>query len=230
MASPTSTTTAATLLHLLLTLVAFLPYSAEAAEPVLVTVYYESLCPDSQRFITTQLYPVWIDLKDIMVLDVNAYGKSSDTSVGEGYTFECQHGPDECEGNMMLTCAKGYIPSEEQFMAFTNCVMTNFVGAAAGKQCAHEAGVDFANIENCYNTVEGQQLQHQVGLKQATLDPQLIYVPWILIDDVFSEEQLSAAQEDLRGVVCEAYQGQKPDLCNNKDFVYQYRHRFDSGI
>lgn len=48
----------------------------EGANPVTVSVYYESLCPDSRRFVVTQLYPVWQDLKEIMLLDVNSYGKS----------------------------------------------------------------------------------------------------------------------------------------------------------
>lgn len=51
-----------------------------AAEPVKVSVYYETLCPDSRNFFIGQLYPVYQDLKDIMALDVNAYGKASVSS------------------------------------------------------------------------------------------------------------------------------------------------------
>jgi hypothetical protein len=29
------------------------------AKPVLVEVYYESLCPDSRKFLMSQLYPTW---------------------------------------------------------------------------------------------------------------------------------------------------------------------------
>lgn len=51
-----------------------------AAEPVKVSVYYETLCSDSRNFFIGQLYPVYQDLKDIMALDVNAYGKASVSS------------------------------------------------------------------------------------------------------------------------------------------------------
>ncbi|XP_042892799.1 gamma-interferon-inducible lysosomal thiol reductase-like isoform X2 [Penaeus japonicus] len=186
---------------------------SEAANPVTVSVYYESLCPDSQRFVVTQLYPVWQDLKDVMTLDVNSYGKSKDSPAGDGYTFECQHGPSECEGNMMLTCAKRY-SSEEQYMSFANCIMADLVGTAAGPKCAEESGVDYTRVEDCFNSVEGQQLQHEVGVKQEKLDPPLDYVPWILINEVFTEAQLDAAQEDLRKVVCDAYEGVKPEKCS----------------
>ncbi|XP_047484318.1 gamma-interferon-inducible lysosomal thiol reductase-like [Penaeus chinensis] len=186
---------------------------AENANPVTVSVYYESLCPDSLRFVVTQLYPVWLDLKEIMLLDVNSYGKCKDSPAGDGYTFECQHGPDECEGNMMLTCAKKY-SSEEQYMSFANCTMAELVGTAAGARCAEVSGVNYTRVEDCFNSVEGQQLQHEVGAKQAELDPPLYYVPWILINDVFTEEQLDAAQEDLRKVVCDAYGDVKPEKCS----------------
>ncbi|XP_063600328.1 gamma-interferon-inducible lysosomal thiol reductase-like [Penaeus indicus] len=186
---------------------------AEGANPVTVSVYYESLCPDSQRFVVTQLYPVWLDLKEIMLLDVNSYGKCKDSPAGDGYSFECQHGPDECEGNMMLTCAKKY-SSEEQYMSFANCTMADLVGIAAGAKCAEVSGVNYTRVEDCFNSVEGQLLQHEVGVKQAELDPPLNYVPWILINDVFTEEQLDAAQNDLRKVVCDAYGDGKPEKCS----------------
>lgn len=48
-----------------------------AADPVKVSVFYETLCPDSATFFTGQLYPVYQDLKDIMIVDLNAYGIAS---------------------------------------------------------------------------------------------------------------------------------------------------------
>lgn len=52
-------------------------------------------------------------------------------------------------------------------------------------QCAQEAGItNYNDIETCTTSVEGQQLLHEVGLIQQTLDPQIYYVPWILVNDV----------------------------------------------
>ncbi len=48
--------------------------------------------------------------------------------------FECQHGPEECEGNMMVTCAKNLTQSEEVLLDFSHCVMEVFTAAAAGPE------------------------------------------------------------------------------------------------
>ncbi|KAG0702856.1 Gamma-interferon-inducible lysosomal thiol reductase [Chionoecetes opilio] len=105
--------------------------AGSGAEPVKVSVYYETLCPDSQRFFSDQLFPVFQELRDIVTLDTNAYGKAVDFMLGGTYVFVCQHGTAECEGNMMVGCAKN-LTTEEVFMAFTDCVMEEFTGPAAG--------------------------------------------------------------------------------------------------
>ena len=47
------------------------------AEKVVIEVYYESLCPDSQRFITEQLYPTWKTLGKYMEVKFFPFGKAS---------------------------------------------------------------------------------------------------------------------------------------------------------
>lgn len=60
-----------------------------------VYVYYESLCPDSQAFITKQLYPSMKILKDHVELHLVPFGKSTYQTRGSDTTFECHHGPNE---------------------------------------------------------------------------------------------------------------------------------------
>jgi len=52
-----------------------------------VYVYYESLCPDSQAFITKQLYPSMKMLKDHVDLHLIPYGKSTHLTQGSDTIF-----------------------------------------------------------------------------------------------------------------------------------------------
>ncbi|XP_042871281.1 GILT-like protein 1 [Penaeus japonicus] len=194
---------------LLVSLSAVASATATTTEKVKVTVFF-GLCPDSIKFITTQLYPVWSELRDILELDINAYGKTKETSEGDEYAFRCQHGPRECAANAMLTCAKKYIAEEQQFMNFTKCLMEKKRGILSGQECARESGVNLGAIARCHHTAEGATLQHEIGLRQQQLDPPLTYVPWILINDVFTRKQLKAAQRNLREVICGVYEGECP--------------------
>ena len=42
-----------------------------------VTVYYECLCPDSQAFITNQLYPTWEKLGKYFRVEFKPFGKAT---------------------------------------------------------------------------------------------------------------------------------------------------------
>jgi len=46
------------------------------ARPVLVGVYYESLCPDSRNFIVDKLQKVYNKLSDITFLELVPYGNA----------------------------------------------------------------------------------------------------------------------------------------------------------
>lgn len=60
---------------LLLTLL-FAAVTSINAQKLHVAVYYESLCPDSIRFITTQLNPAYESLKNYIEILFVPFGKS----------------------------------------------------------------------------------------------------------------------------------------------------------
>lgn len=84
----------------ILALFAPLVASLEVPAQVPVAVYYETLCPDSIKFITSQLYPVYTSgLKSRLNVTLVPYGKAVKNSGPNGVTFECRHGPVECYGD-----------------------------------------------------------------------------------------------------------------------------------
>lgn len=52
-----------------------LPKPENPQDRVKLSVFYETLCDDSQNFIINHLYRVYLDLMDIIELDINVYGK-----------------------------------------------------------------------------------------------------------------------------------------------------------
>ncbi|KAG7214588.1 hypothetical protein INR49_010479 [Caranx melampygus] len=72
--------------------------------PVQVGLYYESLCPGCRQFLVEMLFPTWLLLNDIMSVDLVPYGNAVEKPDGQKFIFECQHGEQECLGNMIETC------------------------------------------------------------------------------------------------------------------------------
>ncbi|KFM75245.1 Gamma-interferon-inducible lysosomal thiol reductase, partial [Stegodyphus mimosarum] len=64
---------------------------ARAARPVNVTVYYESLCPDSGRFFAEQLQPTYEVIPSYMKVELVPYGNARYKFQGGKYVFTCQH-------------------------------------------------------------------------------------------------------------------------------------------
>ena len=53
-------------------------WNTNAAKPVNVTLYYETLCPYCSRFMQNQLFPVWEKVKDddLMSVELRPYGNA----------------------------------------------------------------------------------------------------------------------------------------------------------
>ncbi|XP_046682162.1 GILT-like protein 1 [Homalodisca vitripennis] len=93
-------------------------------EKIPVTVYFESYCPDSVKFLTKQLYPTFLTpLGQYMTVSLIPYGKAKTQRAESGdVTFSCHHGEKECRGNKAIACTLKSPSStfEDQFK-FINC-------------------------------------------------------------------------------------------------------------
>ncbi|XP_039970139.1 GILT-like protein 1 [Bactrocera tryoni] len=167
-----------------------------AADKLDVTILYESLCPDSIRFMGRQLAPAYGNLKQNLNVNLVPFGKSR--SVNHGSEFYCQHGPAECAGNRLQSCVLNQPSTQDQRVRFAICQML-----ANDKQnveeCTDLVGLS-SDVDGCVKTNVGTQLQ--LLAEQVTNQYSPSFVPTIIYDGVFNQQLQDASQYDFRGTVC----------------------------
>jgi interferon gamma-inducible protein 30 len=195
-----------------------------------VAVYYESLCPDSIKFFTQQLYPsLQGNLSKYVNLTLLPYGKSTTTQEFGHYEFSCHHGPGECRGNRLHVCAIRLIDDgnsseglgyNKVTTGFINCLMDRVVPNGnqtdfPTKECATINYVPkYAEIENCANDVEGSRFLNDVGVQTAALKPPLTSVPTIVFNKQFKQDDNELAQTNFVKALCQYVHGEKPAECS----------------
>merc|ERR1712130_976885 len=86
-------------------------------------LYYESLCPDSTRFISNQIPEMWAALSQEVSINFVPYGFASTTEDEDGELhFECQHGDRECAGNIVQACSL-YLTMDLDFALVEECIV-----------------------------------------------------------------------------------------------------------
>lgn len=193
-----------------------------------VFVYYESLCPDSQAFITKQLYPAYKMLKDHIDITFIPFGKSTVRTQGSDVLFECHHGPNECYGNKIHACAITHIQvdsfqnehtRESLTVDYIDCLMEtgNFQSesyASVARKCADKVQVKkFESIETCANSTEGSKLLEDMGEKTDKLEKPIKSVPTITIRQTYDANIQRQSLVDFQGAVCTNLPKPMPAVC-----------------
>ena len=190
--------------------------SSDSDDRVKVTVYYETLCPDSQQFIRYQLWPTYQNVSSIMDIELVPYGKASYTQSNGSISFRCQHGPRECRGNMIQACAIKILQgNQSQTVPFVKCMESQRMPEMAGAKCARQLNMEYAEIQSCSDGPMGQQALLEMGRKTEALQPAMYFVPWININDRHTDQDQNAALANLLQLVCESYSGNvRPESCS----------------
>uniref|UniRef100_T1D4M1 Gamma-interferon inducible lysosomal thiol reductase n=1 Tax=Psorophora albipes TaxID=869069 RepID=T1D4M1_9DIPT len=187
---------------------------SSAQSKVSVNVYYESLCPDSAKFINEQLYPVAKQFKNNIDLKLIPFGKSTYKTQGSETQFDCHHGPNECYGNLVHACAlhhiegSSYQPNntkEALTLEYVNCLMERAQfksGEFPGKACADQFEINWESIETCANSTEGSNYLKIYGDETAKLQKPLESVPTVAFRQTFDSDLQKLAVEDFRGALC----------------------------
>lgn len=186
--------------------------SNQTADPIQVGLYYESLCPGCRQFLTEMLFPTWVLLNEIMTVNLVPYGNAQEKPDGGKYVFQCQHGEQECLGNMIETCVLNMTNSAFQII---NCMESSSDVIKSAKTCAelYSPKLSWDSVMKCVKGDQGNQLMHQNAMETDGLKPPHQYVPWVTINGEHTEDLQNKAMSSLFSLVCSMYKGSKPEAC-----------------
>lgn len=194
-----------------------LEFARTKGSPVMISVFYEALCPDSKNFIVKQLKSAYSKLPNLIEIEFFAYGKATTTVQQDGsLSFQCQHGPTECEGNIIHCCAVESIHNTETKLDFIACMIRdNGNPQKAFQRCSREYTVDDENIQKCINSLHGKELLKIAGENTHALNPPVSFIPTVLIDG--QQRRQATILRDLFAEVCAvlAESGLTPKACES---------------
>lgn len=185
------------------------------AQKVNFTLYYESQCGGCRDFIQTQYYPAFRLIGNIMNVHLVPYGNAQETQEGGKWVYDCQHGEEECIGNLIETCAIYLYPNASTYFSFIHCIETSSsVPRMAAPSCAQQYELDYSKIESCSTGDLGNSLEHEMALKTQALNPPHSYVPWVTLEGVHNDDIQNEAEFNLVGLICKTYKSSpKPQAC-----------------
>ncbi len=191
---------------------------------VKVAVYGEALCPDTTRFLNDQLAPFWHEasLRAIANTEVFPFGFAHCSYNGtDDYNCSCQHGPEECLMNQLMNCAIALLDRQEIYMPVLFCLQQLNISQA--RPCFDKRNLtgNYANLYRCATSKQGRYLLHQTGLESPA---NMTYVPWIEVNGQRSKR----AELAFKSVVCNSYEGTKPDSCTDK--APSFGHHFSLNL
>jgi len=158
------------------------------------------------------------------------YGNAQESKNADGtWKFTCQHGTDECIGNMYEACAMEKYnysdPTTNVPYWWGNFYCLELSGQAGVKavasNCASSNGIDWNLISTCAGTYpdqgssdDGNPLMHNIAVATNNLIPPHQWTPWVVLNG----SPLTQAQLDMSLVtlVCNAYTGPNPPAACGK--------------
>lgn len=162
------------------------------------------------------------------------YGNANEKQNADGtWAFTCQHGNNECIGNMYEACGMEHYGNDttvgvptwwKYFYCLENSQNAGVTSVA--QNCATGSGLDWNVISTCSgsnpavgSTSDGNPEMHRIAVATNSLQPPHTFTPWVVLNG----KPLTSAQLNLslNTLVCNAYTGTLPACCStlaNKEY------------
>lgn len=205
---------------------------------VAIEVYYETRCPGCMQFINKTLETLWRNagMKKTLNISMIAFGNGQlvptanisegyknfhkdTTGAGFDYVQVCQHGPEECFGNLVHVCAKDVAHSAaalledseekekeyDKYMSLIFCMsgktVAGFGEENAAFACLEETGIDKNKVKDCVQGAQGNKLIAEAGRQTLALKEKK-GTPWVVVNGVHAETEVLANGKLFTKAVC----------------------------
>ncbi|XP_017492951.1 PREDICTED: gamma-interferon-inducible lysosomal thiol reductase-like, partial [Rhagoletis zephyria] len=178
--------------------------------PTQISIYYETLCPDSRQFFLKQLAPTYEKLNRYMDVELVPFGHANVSYPRHDNkpVFHCQHGPQECYGNRVQACTIELLKDTSVSLNFVKCMFAQkdwHNTQATAETCSNQLGLDWPKIKSCAEGSEGERLLIANSLKTFNLSPEHNYIPWVVIDKAHTTELQRQSESHLLKFLCDNY-------------------------
>lgn len=118
-------------------------------------------------------------------MELIPYGKATTVKTEHGYEFTCQHGPIECEANIIHACSIDIIQNSSIQLEYLSCMIKNKLKPVnIMKTCAKKMNIDYNKIFKCSTGVKGKNLLAKYGELTKSLTPEVFFIPTVVLDGV----------------------------------------------
>lgn len=184
--------------------------------PVKLDLYYETLCPDTRKFVLEQLAPTFASLgTELLDIELVPYGSAKEQPDG---SYVCPHGELECFGNKLQGCHQAvYSTGIQESVALVKCMFEKNEWAnttITSTQCSSELSLNANQLITCANGAEGLDIFKQNEAKTLALDPRHSWIPWIVINGVHTDAMVETDFQ-LLAYLCENNLGQNVAACKS---------------
>ena len=171
-----------------------------------ITIYIESLCPYCIWFITTSIKEFYtkVTKPNVTYIEIIPYGNAEETYdlTTKKYSFTCQHGDNECYGNLISTYSLnvlGRVKGQLNIIyLLENIYNFNRNFDSTLEYCLSSESEILQEIKDCAISDMGNIYQHQIA--QKTGDN--LGIPWILVDGVYDEDANGKIYTSLTDYLC----------------------------
>ena len=171
-----------------------------------ITIYMESLCPYCIELITTSIKEFYtkVTKPNVAYIEMIPYGNAKEVydSSTNKYSFSCQHGDNECYGNLISTCSLNVLGRINGQLNII-CLLENIYNFNRDfdltlEYCLSSKPEIIQEIKDCVKSDIGNFYEHQMAQKTGEHSG----VPWILVDGVFDEDINDAIWTSLIDYLC----------------------------